>query len=64
VHQEWEEHLEGMKNKYYYTLEVPAVKPETGEPPQYYFSNTLWGLVWSIISHRFKHFRNGEGWRD
>lgn len=30
----------------------------------YYESDTLIGLVWEILKHRFSHLFNGEGWVD
>jgi len=29
-----------------------------------YFADTLWGLFVEIISHRWFHFRRGDGWMD
>jgi hypothetical protein len=29
-----------------------------------YDYDTLLGLLWGIVAHRWWHFRRGEGWRD
>ena len=44
------------KNKYKYVLVV--------DPSGSYFANSLWGLFTEIITHRFKHWKRGEGWKD
>ena len=29
-----------------------------------YYDRSLLGLLWAIVSHRFWHFRRGDGWVD
>ena len=29
-----------------------------------YFANSLWELVTEMLSHRFKHWKRGDGWMD
>lgn len=29
-----------------------------------YEADTLWGLVWLVVEHRFWHWRRGDGWID
>ena len=29
-----------------------------------YFADSLWKLITEVISHRFEHWRKGQGWRD
>ena len=29
-----------------------------------YAEDSLIGLFWTVIKHRFHHWNNGEGWRD
>jgi len=50
--------------KYYYKLQVPADANDPKQRPQYYFGNNLFGLVWTILSHRFWHLKRGDGWQD
>lgn len=33
-------------------------------PAGYYSNVSLIGLLWDIVSHRFWHFRRGDGWVD
>ena len=44
-----------MKNKFKYELKV-----STGS----YYANSLVGLMLEVITHRFQHWRRGEGWND
>jgi hypothetical protein len=30
----------------------------------WYESNSLVGILWEVLKHRFLHFIHGEGWRD
>ena len=29
-----------------------------------YFADSLWGLVTEMLSHRFQHWKRGDGWMD
>jgi len=29
-----------------------------------YWNDSLIGLIWDICTHRFEHWRRGDGWRD
>jgi hypothetical protein len=29
-----------------------------------YWSDSLLGLLWDLLTHRFEHWRRGDGWRD
>jgi hypothetical protein len=29
-----------------------------------YFSNSICGLLWEMMTHRFWHWRKGHGWMD
>ena len=29
-----------------------------------YFADSLWELVMEMLSHRFKHWKRGDGWMD
>jgi hypothetical protein len=33
-------------------------------PAGMYYDTTLRGLLWAIVSHRFWHWKRGEGWID
>lgn len=33
-------------------------------PAGRYYDTSLLGLLWSIVSHRWWHFRRGDGWVD
>lgn len=50
--------------KYYYALQVPPDKDDFKQRPQYYFANNLASLLWSIVTHRFWHWRRGDAWQD
>ena len=55
--------LEAMKNgSVKYKLTVPPRKGTT--VPEYYYASTVIGLLWSMFSHRFGHWRRGEGFSD
>ena len=42
-------------NKYTYTLKCPAGA---------YHANSLLGLAWYVVTHRFSHLFAGDGWVD
>ncbi len=44
-----------MKNKFKYELKVSAGS---------YYANSIVGLVHEVITHRFHHWKRGEGWND
>jgi len=33
-------------------------------PAGTYYDTTLRGLLWAIVSHRFWHWKRGDGWVD
>ena len=53
-------------------MEQTKLKDETGKQWKYillvgagsYFANSLWGLFSELATHRFGHWRRGEGWND
>jgi len=53
-----------LNSKYYYALQVPGDKLDPTQRPQYYFANNIFGLMWTILTHRLWHLRNGDGWQD
>jgi hypothetical protein len=44
-----------MENKFKYELKVSSGT---------YYANSLIGLVSEVFTHRFNHWRKGEGWND
>ena len=44
-----------MKNKFKYELKVSVGS---------YYANSLLGLMCEVITHRFGHWKRGEGWND
>ena len=34
------------------------------KPVGEYSANSITGLLWIVIKHRFEHLLNGAGWRD
>ena len=50
--------------KYYYNLMIPADPEDPKERPQYYFANNIFGLLWTMFSHRFWHWCNEDVWKD
>ena len=53
-----------MLMKYYFSLRIPADPKDPKERPQYYFADNLFGLLWTITSHRFWHWCNERVWKD
>jgi len=47
-----------------YTLQVPPDAKDINNRPQYYYANSLVSLLWTILKHRWWHFRRGDGWQD
>ena len=29
-----------------------------------YFANSIFGLMWEVLTHRFQHLMRGDGWMD
>jgi len=48
--------------KYYYKMTVPP--HVDSDVPQYYYAHTIFGLMWSMFTHRLWHWRRGEGFID
>ena len=46
-----------MKKEWKYTLML-------SDGNGVYFADSLWGLVTEMLSHRFQHWKRGDGWMD